>query len=109
MIEAVYDHLEFMEDSTSEVIEVQNEHPIKVHGLYFMYHGEKTTPRRIYFGCHFYRSDHKRQHYGGAAWCHYDNALRAVYMEDGEQYRLPQLRDVVCDYDNGVLHNFRKE
>lgn len=107
MIRAEYDNERFVNDSTREEIEQQTSIPAV--GLYFMYHGDRVTPKRVYFGCHFYRDDNKLQHYGGSAWCHYDNALRAVYMENGEQFRVPQLRDVCASYNGSVLYNFYKE
>lgn len=110
MTEAYYDHMDYMSDSTMQVIEVQNNNPIKVEGLWFSDdNGEKRTPNRVWFGFHFKRYDLNRQNYGGMAYCHYNNALRPVYDRYEQWYRQPQLRDVVCGYKDNVLCNFRRE
>lgn len=90
-------------DTTRE--EAQQIKPRKIDGLYFMYNGQKETPGKVWFGCDL-REFHDDPNEIGLAYCHFDNALRAVYLPDGQQLQDPKLRNVAAYYKNGILYDF---
>ncbi len=93
-------------DLTSE--EIAKLKPIKASGLWFDYNGEKRTPRGLYFSSDLREWWDNPEEYGGRLYTHFDNALRPVFGQDGQQF---ERKDIVCvgaTYENGIITNFYK-
>ena len=82
--------------------------PLRISGLYFMYNGEKVMPNRVWFGCGKWINNEWHSEHNGYAWCHYDNALRAVYTKGGQHFRLDYLSNVQAQYDNVKLTDWKR-
>lgn len=83
--------------------------PIEAPGLYFMYGGEKRTPRRVYFSSDLRDWWNDPREYEGRLFTHFDNALRPVFNPDGTQFERRGLGCVCASYKDGRICDFYKE
>lgn len=102
-----YEYRSFMPDTSLAVIATLK--PRKLDGLWFEYNGEKLTPSNLYFGCdtRLIRSDVDGK--CGKCFTLYDNALRPVYLSNGERFVWYPLANVNCRYKNGRLYGFYRQ
>lgn len=96
-------------DTTME--EIKQLQPYKVDGLYYIDNmGKKQIPQTIYFGIDIrWRGNGFENAYNGKVFVHSNCALCSVYLPDGTQYENRKLANVLADYSNGMISNFRKE
>lgn len=102
-----YEYRSFVPDTDRAII--KSLEPRKIDGLWFDYNGKKLTPHNLYFGC-----DTRLIHFNGGETCgkcftHYDNALRPVYLANGERFIWYPLANVNCYYKNGMLYDFHRQ
>ncbi len=82
--------------------------PIEAPGLYFFWNGQKLTPNGLYFSSDLRRWHHRPDEYAGRLYTHFDNALRPVYGQDGEQFERRGLACVCARYRDGKITDFYK-
>lgn len=102
-----YEYRSFVPDTNRAII--KSLEPRKIAGLWFDYNGEKLTPHNLYFGCdtRLIRSDVDGK--CGKCFTHYDNALRPVYLPNGERFVWYPLANVNCRYKNGMLYDYYRQ
>lgn len=88
--------------------EIAKLRPMKAPGLYFLYNGEKRTPYGLYFSSDLREYWNNPEEYAGRLYTHFDNALRPVFNEDGEQYEWPGLACVNAHYKDGMICDYYK-
>lgn len=94
---------------STQLEQIEQLKPIRIIGLYFMYNGEKIMPYRVWFGCGSWKDGEWHSELNGFAYCHYDNALRPVFTQGGQHYRIDYLSNVAASYDNIELSDWRRE